>query len=290
MNKFVLTMAALSALLLPAAPALAQKAVEEKQVTGGSFVLDTQSGYIFLHGPARQVGLFLRVPTQEDVDAYVAEWEKEFAKAKDKYATRLEIWQEESKAATSARMKQPAKPVEPLRETFGIGPLETRNAASFGPEFVFSKDKAGGYYSYMIKVKPGTYSYYGPLFLNPQAGYFGVCNCMGSVKFDVKPGLITDLGNFLIAAPQAAAQVTAPTKPLTVPSGFATTTIIQPTPGAQISFGLPDSLKSYPAAQADFRAAGKMDNFFGTTISRMPPIPGILGYERDKVIDLKGTP
>jgi len=41
--------------------------------------------------------------------------------------------------------------------------------------------------------------------------------------------------------------------------------------------------------RADFHAAGKMDNHFGVSIARMPAIPGVLGYRRDKVIDLKGT-
>ena len=33
-----------------------------------------------------------------------------------------------------------------------------------------------------------------------------------------------------------------------------------------------------------------MNNYFGITIARMPAIPGILGYQRDIVIDLKAAP
>ena len=39
--------------------------------------------------------------------------------------------------------------------------------------------------------------------------------------------------------------------------------------------------------RADWRAAGKIDNFYGLLIGRMPPVPGVLAYERDTVIDLK---
>ena len=55
---------------------------------------------------------------------------------------------------------------------------------------------------------------------------------------------------------------------------------------APLDFTLPASLKGYPARQPEFHGSGKVDNFFGITITRMPPIPGILGYDRDTVIDL----
>ena len=58
---------------------------------------------------------------------------------------------------------------------------------------------------------------------------------------------------------------------------------------AKYEWGLPASLKSFPSAQADFQAVGKMSNFFGIAIARMPAIPGVLGYQRDKVIDLKAA-
>ena len=32
-----------------------------------------------------------------------------------------------------------------------------------------------------------------------------------------------------------------------------------------------------------------MNNYFGIAIARMSAIPGILGYQRDKVIDLKAA-
>jgi len=33
-----------------------------------------------------------------------------------------------------------------------------------------------------------------------------------------------------------------------------------------------------------------LNNYFGISIARLPAIPGILGYQRDKVIDLKAAP
>lgn len=56
-----------------------------------------------------------------------------------------------------------------------------------------------------------------------------------------------------------------------------------------LRFGVPDPLKAFPYAEADFRAYGKLDNFYGLSVGRMPPVPGVLAYDRDKVVDLKAA-
>lgn len=281
------THAAAVSLAMLAIPAWAQ-AIEEKNLVSGKVKIEPDSGYIYLTGSTRQIGLFLKVPSAEDVSAYTKEWEEAFKKAQDKYAKAFSRWQYDRELALKAKAKIPDKPVEPKAESFSIGDLETRNSVSFGPEFVFSKDKAGGNYSYMMKAKPGTYIYYGPIFFDPRAGATGMCYCMGSVQFQVKAGTITDLGNFLTAAPDSSLQKTAPGKKI-VASGAFIGTKMDPNASTSgpVRFGLPDSLKSYASAQADFHAAAKMDNFYGLTVSRLPPVPGVLGYQRDKVVDLK---
>lgn len=273
-----------------AVPALAQ-AVEEKNILSGKAKIEPDSGYIYLTGTTRQIGMFLKVPDAEDIAAYTKEWEDGLKKAQAKYAKALKRWEEDKALAAKSKAKVPPKPIEPTPENFSIGNIETRNAVTFGPEFVFSKDKEGGSYSYLMKAKPGTYAYYGPVFFNAQAGYTGMCYCMGSVQFVVKAGLITDLGNFLTAAPDTSQQAVAPAKKI-IASGAFISTKVDPNASTMgpVRFGLPESLKAVPSAQGDFHAAGKMDNFFGLTISRLPPIPGVLGYQRDKVIDLKGQP
>lgn len=52
---------------------------------------------------------------------------------------------------------------------------------------------------------------------------------------------------------------------------------------------MPDSLKAFPYAEADFRTYGKLDNFYGLSVGRMPPVPVVLAYDRDKVVDLKAA-
>jgi hypothetical protein len=274
---------------LQAGPAYAQS-IEEKQLAAGKFSFDPASGYIYTHGPFRQWGMFLKVPDQADIDAYKKDWDEAFAKAGAKYRKQLASWESEKKAAAGTGGRVSAKPVEPTAETFTIGDLETRTSVSFGPQYVFSKDNANNYYSYLTKVRPGTYVYYGPILFDPNAGYVGACSCMGSVKFEVKPGVITDAGNFLLAAIfQTPLDSAVPGAGFT-PLGTYLTVGKQKVEIGKFEWGLPASLKSFPSAQADFHAAGKMNNYYGIAIARMPAIPGVLGYQRDKVIDLKAAP
>ncbi|MFM5884732.1 MAG: hypothetical protein ACKOQ3_05290, partial [Novosphingobium sp.] len=54
-----------------------------------------------------------------------------------------------------------------------------------------------------------------------------------------------------------------------------------------LAYGVPASLKALPAVQAELHANGKLNNHFGLPIDRIPPIPGVLGYRRDTVLDLR---
>ncbi|CAN5817429.1 hypothetical protein BH11PSE6_BH11PSE6_08490 [soil metagenome] len=268
-------------------PACAQE-IEEKQIAAGKFSFDPEGGYLYLDGWLRQTIMLLKVPDQADIDAYKKDWNEAFAKTKAKYTKQLALWESEKKAAGgAARISE--KPIEPTPETFTIGDIETRTKVRIGPAYVFNKDDANFHYSYLTKLQPGTYIYYGPIWLDANAGYVGTCYCMGSVKFDVKPGVITDAGNFLTAALyQAPATLPHPNISFTPEGTFFIFRKVKVEVG-KFTWGLPASLASFPSARADFHAAGKMDNHFGISIARMPAIPGVLGYQRDKVIDLKVT-
>lgn len=285
----------ITVVLAASVPALADSRpmgpIEEKNLLKGKNEFDAESGYIFLHGPSRQTGLFLKVPDKQDVAEYTRDWEEAFEKAQAKHVKRLSSWEKDVRLAKQLDKKLPEQPEEPTRENFSIGYIETRNSASFGPEFVFnkSKDEDGKYFSYLHQVPPGTYIYYGPIFFNPQAGYMGTCFCMGSVKFEVKSGTITNLGNFLLTAPKKEEHNAVGGRPMTIPVGWGAQTVNKDVNNAVIDYDLPESLKTYPNQQAKWRAAGKMNNYFGIQISRMAPVDGILGYKRDKVIDLKAA-
>ncbi len=46
-------------------------------------------------------------------------------------------------------------------------------------------------------------------------------------------------------------------------------------------------LAGYAIVPAELRAAGRFPNYYGLQIDRMTPIPGVLAYERDRIIDVK---
>ncbi len=273
--------------LLAMAAKIEPRAVEEKDVVSGKTKLDPAKGYIFISGTARQFGTFLRVPDE----ATRAEWEKDrqkaFGKALKSYRSSYAQWQADAAVRAANKVKAEDPPVEPTLETFQFDPIDTRDQVGFGPQFVYAK---GATVSYMQAVKPGTYIWYGPVLGGVGVPAGGICMCMGTVRFEVKAGVVTDTGNWLQAAPhqdedmdytrlmlkqandKRIAEGKAPRVPA-VPS--------------DIKFGLPASLKDWPSVQAEFHANGKLNNLFGILISRLSPVPGVLGYHRDTVVDLR---
>ncbi len=259
--------------------------VSESEVTTGKVALDPTRGYILLSGAMRQNGIFLRIPDAETRAKYKVDWDKAFAKAQKRHASDLIAWQQDVEISKQTSSKPRDKPEAPTAENFTIDPIEMRDSVSFGPMFVYSKGQ--DYFSYLNWVKPGTYIYYGPLFLSPQGGMMGTCTCMGSVQFEVKPGVVTVVGNSLIVLPQmdprAVVAMEASTKGYVV-KALAASRKLQSAP---LDLALPVSLKAWPSVPVDLRASGKMNNFHGVTVSRMGDIPGILIYKRDRVFDGK---
>ncbi|MEQ1540789.1 MAG: hypothetical protein ABL926_00905 [Novosphingobium sp.] len=285
MSMILRTLAALAA--FAALPGIVvAETVEEKNVLAGKVKLDPAMGYIFTQAANRTFGLFLRVPDDATRAEYQKDWDEGFEKAKKKYASAIKTWEKDAAIARQTKAKVPEKPVEPTRENFSIGSIELRDMVSFGPMFIYNK--APTRFTYLTSVKPGTYIYYGPLMYSPGLVPAGQCYCMGTVKFDVKAGVVTDIGNFLVAAPK-------PAPPYDVTAQFwqdynakreakgKAPVLVTP----ELAYGVPDSLKGWPSVQAEFHASGKLNNYFGTVITRMPPIPGVLDYRRDTVIDAR---
>lgn len=276
------------ALALAAVPALATaQAIEEKNLLSGKAKIEPANGYIYISGPVRQNGMLLRLPDAETIAAYEADWAEALAKVQKKYPGKLKNWESRAEIARQAQKPVPEKPIEPTAENFAIGAIELRDPASFGPQFVFTKGKDPENYSYLMQVKPGRYAYYGPLFVGPNGAAAGMCYCMGTVAFEVKPGTITDTGNFFLVGPSL--DPAFPPREEKVPG--AEFGLYRPVAGSEqfgpLAFGLPETLKSYPNERADFRAFGKLDNFYGITVGRLPPVPGVLAYDRDRIVDLK---
>lgn len=266
---------------------LGAQAIEEKHIVSGKAKLDPAQGYIYSSGTSRFMGVFVRIPDAEDIEAYRVDWEKALAKAEKDYVSKLRNWQEDADMAVRTKQKfTKPKPVKPTRENFSIGPIEQRTQIAFGPQYVYAKSKAPEAYSYLNQVKPGTYIWYGPIFLGPN-GMAGTCFCMGSVKFEVKAGMITDLGNVLstlVGLEGLIGYDKIDDLPDRFTDGNPPADAINPD-AAQ--YGVPETLKALPVARAEFRASGKINNFFGLRVGRARPVAGVLGYKRDTVIDVR---
>ena len=278
-----LTVCALGFALCSATPSYA-KVVRESDVTSGNVQLDPSMGYIFVSGSTRLTGLFLRVPDQGTRNAYEQDRLAAFAKAQKHYRADLREWRSHNNLLDPSLRPLPGMPEEPKLADITIDPIELRDMEGFGPLYVFAKSEN---FSYLNAVKPGTWIYYGPLMLAANGATAGECFCLGTVRFEVKPGVVTDLGNSLSVAPQwdsdmdvgrlqlketNTKRVAEGKEPIGVDKG-------------PLAYGLPATLASWPSVKAELHASPKMNNYFGATVTRMAPIPGVLAYHRDVVVD-----
>lgn len=250
--------------------------IEEKRLVSGKQLLSPDRGYIYLHAPTRTSIMLIKEPNAAELAAYEAEWREELADAKRDYARRIENWEDDLEWARRNGKKRPEWPVEPTEENFRIGRIEQRMIVNIGPQYIYAKQGEG--FSYLHELQPGTYRYYGPVFLAPNGTGVGTCYCMGSVRFSVEAGKIANLGDFLTLGWVTPEQGRASALEWHGASA-----------SRETDYSLPERLAAFPNAPADWRAAGKIDNFYGIMVGRMPIVPGVLAYDRDTVLDLKAV-
>lgn len=274
------------ALALAATPAAAQKvkpdlaeakAIELKNLTSGKARIDPAKAYIYINSPQNRAnGIFLKTPNAEEIANYEIKWREEFAEAQADYPKDLKRY--EAAAKTGRPPKE--KPVEPTEQSFAIDPIDFRMIVGYGPQFIFDKTEGENKsFSYLIEVEPGEYTFFGPILYVPGSPVFGQCFCMGSVKFEAKAGQITSLGDFLSLgwADRAALEQSTFEREL-----------LPDRPAKPTDWSVPASLAQYPHAKAELRAAGKRNNFLRALVGRIPPVPGVLAYNRDVPVDLVG--
>jgi hypothetical protein len=178
--------------------------------------------------------------------------------------------------------------------------VDSPNARGQGVSNVFEPladrpyEKNGDEETLLISVPPGTYVFGAVAVTNwamKSRGRMIASLCMGTVMFDAKPGVITDMGTILIAGdeqptdiPELASVVSGK------PRGFYPDPYDIAIRPAASATAIPEALKSLPTAPADYRAVGMFPNYMGAQISRLAPLPGVLAYDRNgNVIDLKAA-
>lgn len=283
--KRILTIIA-GALALAATPVAAQKvkpdlaesrAIELKNLTSGKAKIDPAKAYIYINSPQNRAnGIFLKTPNAEEIANYETKWREEFAEAQADYPKALKRYE----IAKQSGRPPKEKPVEPTEQSFAIDPIDFRMIVSYGPQFIFDKTEGESKsFGYLIEVEPGEYTFFGPILYLPGTQVFGQCYCMGSVKFEAKAGQITSLGDFLSLgwADRKALEKSTFEREL-----------LPDRPAKPTDWSVPASLTQYPHAKAELRAAGKRNNFLRALVGRIPPVPGVLAYNRDVPVDLVG--
>lgn len=282
MNKTALILLTACVATLPQIAAAKSKVpvfVEAKHVKDAPTVtLDPAKAYIMLRTPQAMPMHFVKIASADDQIAYdklkaeaFAEARKDYAKALTKYERDLVL------AKKTSGMKEPKKPVEPTEANFQFTRFAQMANFTMGPLNRFhSKDGS----TYLHAVTPGKYRIFGVF--DPLVGA-GVCYCMGSVSFDAEAGKIVDLGTMTTDLANAGPPEKGDSSS---PRVAAAVLALQP---PKDSTSVDPRLKSLPRVAADLRAAGKMANYFGIAISRLPAIPGVLSYRRDQIIDKKAV-
>lgn len=250
--------------------------------------LDLAGGYILLRSAApASINLF-RLATQPEVEEYRERRQQALAKAHAKWIKRHAEWEQDLKAWKDNPVGRPApeEPVEPTDANLAFQPLDQENLLGFGPLNRFAKDSSGSS-TYLQRVWPGRYVLYGSIVISPNGATAGMCVCMGTVAFDVKAGEITDVGSVSVSPNDAIIypRMVEKAKPEDVEglrSGAITMMRLTPNRGA---FGVDPRLASYKVVPATFKAAGPVPNYYGVQVDRLTAIPGILAYDRDKVVD-----
>lgn len=243
--------------------------------------LDPAMGHVLLRSGVAMPLMFMRVPSAEDQARYDGMRAEGLAKAKRKYAEKMKNYDRDLK--TYDRMKKagqtwskPEKPVEPTEENFEFTAFGMMSNFSIGPLNRFSKGGPVGSV-YLQSVTPGTYRAYGMIMLGSNGGMSGLCFCMGSIQFDVAPGEVTDLG----LVNMGSAMMPGNPDDLSTAEAGGFTWI----PGSS-SMSVDSRLSGYTVKPAKFRPIGKLPNYFGIAIDRMPAIKGVMRYDRDRIVDL----
>ena len=255
--------------------------------------LDPNAAYILLRSPAPVPINLFRIATPDEVADYKARRAEKLAKAHSKWAKAHVTWEKDLKdwKKSPGTYRHPGEePVEPTDASLNFTALDQENLLGFGPLNRFAKEK-GGTSTYLQRVWPGRYVVYGSVLVNPNGGAAGFCVCMGTIAFDAKAGEIVDVG--LVKANA--------TDPLIYPKlldkaeagesdGLRSGSI------TMMRWTLPNSslpldprLSAYKVVPATFKPAGPVPNYYGVQVDRMTAIPGVLTYDRDRIVDSAST-
>lgn len=272
-------------LLLALVPSVAAKTVTFVESASVSdkpqITLDPSKAYILVRSDVPVPLHLMRMASAEDQRVYDGLRADALIKAREKYTKKRAAYEQAKQtaakqSANGQRLPMPEEPVEPTEANFQFTPFGLMAGVQIGPTYRFAKQPNGGS-TYLQAVTPGTYRIYGPMI--PALPKDAVCFCMGSVRFEARAGEIVDLG--MIVAQKTAVVGGEADLAQSLSAGFR----IEPVAG---DAAVDPRLKAATIRPADYRPVGKLPNYFGVAVGRLPEIPGVMRYERDRIVDLTG--
>lgn len=263
-------------------PAAAQKPdeFEFRMVTESKTVtLDRSKAYILVEAPGMIVTSWISLPDDAQRAAWQEQRKEALAKAiadyprdKQRYESKYAIW-----VKTGKRGRAPEKPVEPTEESFAWPDLESRRVFTVGPQNRFKSDKEVSLW--LLEVPEGKYVFY-----SFGMGAWTDCACMGSLGFEAKAGKVTAVrvvnsgldgqGNIIEQFPKG-------TPSLDMNTRFAM--MVEPPSDYALDPRLPRDM----IVAADFELFERLPNWFGGTINRVMPFPGLFAYKGSRMVDLR---
>lgn len=280
--RYSLLLAALMALVM-IAPADAKTKmpdfVEAGAVKDKPTVSFVQSkAYLLIRSDAPTPILLMRIPDADDQAAYDEVRGAEYEKARSKYEKKLVSYDRAvARKAAGASVNVPEKPDEVNEQNFDFMPFARVATVSIGPMNRFAKGDEGAS-TYLQEVKPGSYRIYGLIMAGANGVFAGTCFCMGSVAFEAKAGEIVDLG-FLDLRNQVREKVEGDSS---VPMLYESLLKLPGSAEAEMDSRLAD----FRVKPVRYWPVGKLPNYYGLAIGRMPEIPGVMRYDRDRIVDL----
>lgn len=136
----------------------------------------------------------------------------------------------------------------------------------------------------LLEVPPGKYVLYG---ITMGAHYVVTCNCLGTLSFEAPAGVITDVGSLYadkVHKPSPVPHLEDNLGPQMFQYGVIFgEALVRPDAGTPV----PQSLRALAIEPANFEVVGEFYEPGSDNVNRLAPIPGLLGYQRGRAVDLR---
>lgn len=231
--------------------------------------------------------IFIRQAGPEELAAYQRAKEEAFTVERPKLREkRAKLLAEHDAALAKGIPFDKPVPPEPTIDLFSIEYRATQNVYLL--RYGSSYDKAEHERVLLVSIPPGTYVLAGQgAFVTSVS-----CLCMGTVKLTARAGVITDLGYVLADRADRMKHASDLPEIAAITKGhdkYNTDLLFLAMAVRPYADGMPIPvpLQALPREAARYEAFGKMPNYFSPIVTRLAPVPGVLGYEEDRVIDLR---